>query len=670
MRTRRIITRVKVHRATSAFCNRIVPFITLALLAGCGDDLSDAGYGFIDLAPYYYDGSSVTAPTAGLPREIAPAKGWMNGARAEYYDFGLVGFAKKRTDTKLPDYGEVPPIYFFFDSQGRPLASSPVYEPRSGRWSMPGGPGTLDPNPRADAPRDVPYPTRVRPYLIDQERQSSDYQRPIVDRLQHNTDYTGLWELWEVTVPDGYQPDTIKSAATLQKALDGGTFTARRTQTVLNCPVVDDRTSVTPTALWYGVPHPRIELWYRTKLGACFLADGWMALGDASHRLYHAGDGHRFNMFDVVAYTTGEGASARVTVRAPIQKMYVPTVTPASQDPAKTPTAIRYVNDYLTEAGPRTAPDQPAGYSPLRWLWDLKVPQDPPYESGSYKSYDAVDPGNLANRLSSDTPFVKNFPLIGLVHGCDADADCQGVAAAPGVKLECNHYPSADIATSDLSGAGPTVDDPARAAMMVRREGGARCDVPAVRFGEYCAPGIARCRLDVTGLPDARPTIGDAPGSPMLGYTCQPTGAGYCYFRCDIDLGAGNTPKKPVSISYPGPLGTTRTDSADLEFDARCGNLPGYRCLNISPKMPATPTRMRVCLRNCDPARPDGFNDMYCQSPVNVTINEKVSGNIQKGMTCSNRGIDPQTGVANSSAGCQWDPVFEPRDPLSNFIPR
>ena len=119
--------------------------LTSVALVGCGDKLSDDAYGFIDLAPYYYDGSSATNPTAGLPREIAPVKGWMNGVRAEYYDFGLVGFVKKRTDGKLPDYASVPPMYFFYDSAGNPIFSRPVYEKRTGLWHMKGGLNTLDP---------------------------------------------------------------------------------------------------------------------------------------------------------------------------------------------------------------------------------------------------------------------------------------------------------------------------------------------------------------------------------------------------------------------------------------------------------------------------------------------------------------------------------------------
>jgi hypothetical protein len=646
---------------------------TLAL-AGCGDKLSDDAYGFIDLAPYYYDGSSVTNPSGGLVREIAPQPGWLNGVRAQYYDFGLVGFVKKRTDGKLPDYASVPPMYFFFDSAGNPLTSRAVYEARSGQWWMKGGVSTLDVNPRDDARRDVPYAERVRGYFLDDKRQSYDYQRPIVDRLQHNTDYSGLWEIYTVTVPDDYKPDDIKSYATLQTALASGKgYFADRTKSVINCPVIDDRQVVTTSPLWYGVPHPRIELWYRTKMGSCFLADGWLALGPfpaANSRkaeLYSIQDNaRRFNMFDVVSYTIGDGLGARTTVVAPVMKMYVPKVTVLNQDPAKTASDIRYVGDNVTDIGPRFAPNNPPGYSPLKWLWDLKVPQDPPYQAGTYKRSDQMDPANLSNRLTSDTPFVKNFPLIGQYQGCAADADCSKWSTAPGIHLECNKTPNADLATSDFPGVdnGKAPDaDPVRVALLNQIEGGARCDVPAARFGEFCAPGIARCKLDIRADMDAKPVSDDkAATTGVAGYTCQPMGTGYCMFRCDVDGSAGSTPAMAIPVNYPGPSGTVKMDTGSLPFDARCGNIPGYKCLNPAPKTPTVPNRMRVCLRQCDTAKPDNYNDVFCSYKTTVSINEKVQkADIQKGMTCSNRGID-------SAAGCQWDPAFEPRDQSSNFV--
>jgi hypothetical protein len=78
----------------------------------------------------------------------------------------------------------------------------------------------------------------------------------------------------EVTAPDGYEPDSIKSYESLKKGLDSGEFTERGTGKVINCPVLDERMYIEPTAMAYNIPRPRIEVWYRTKQGSCFLADG------------------------------------------------------------------------------------------------------------------------------------------------------------------------------------------------------------------------------------------------------------------------------------------------------------------------------------------------------------------------------------------------------------
>ena len=129
--------------------------------------------------------------------------------------------------------------------------------------------------------------------------------------------------------PGGYDVDSIKSYATLKKGLDDGSFVARRTKKVINCPVLDDRQYVTPSPLFYGIPRPRIELWYRTKQGSCFLSDGWLALADGpteqANFIKANQDGRRLQMFDTISYTIGSGEGARTTIVAPVSKMYIPT---------------------------------------------------------------------------------------------------------------------------------------------------------------------------------------------------------------------------------------------------------------------------------------------------------------------------------------------------------
>jgi hypothetical protein len=431
--------------------------------------------------------------------------------------------------------------------------------------------------------------------------------------------------------------------------------------------VLDDRTYVTPSALFYGVPHPRIELWYRTKMGSCFLADGWQALGDAGGRLYKADSKNRLNVMDVVTYTIGSGESARTAITAPVSKMFIPTASVATLD-SRTAVDVRYTGDNVTEVLPRNTPADPPGYRPIRWLWDLKVPQDPPYVPSTYRSTGDMDPSQMVNRLTGNVPFTKNFPLIGVNIACSPDTGnltpedpanpvpCSSLGHAPGVPLECYGLAYANP-------VGALVSDP----------GGARCDVPRVRFAEFCAPGIATC-AGFNPKATGRDLTPDEMSAKTLnsniigGYTCQPNGpqGGYCFYRCDSDGSAGSKSADKIEVRYKGPDGQVKIDKGldgkgnDMGYDQRCGNIPGYKCLN--PAGTGIATQARVCLRQCDTGKPDAFNDEFCKIKTNVMINDKVNGDFQKGMTCASRGL-------NGSAGCQWDPAFEPRDPGLNFIP-
>ena len=657
--------------------------VSSVAVSGCGNDkLSDDAYGFIDLAPYYYDGSSAANPSAGLPREIAPTRGWVNGSRAEYYDFGLVGVTKKRTDGKLPDYASVPPMYFFYNSEGVPLFSKPVYEKRTGLWYMRGGVNALNPNPRNDADKKVPYAVRVRDYLVDGARGTADYQRPIVDVLQHVATYSGLWEVYEVIAPDDYQPDAVKSMGTLQKGINSGYFSVNRTSRVINCPVVDDRTYVTPSALYYGLPRPRIELWFRTKQGSCFLSDGWLALGDASGNVYKAGSKSRLNMFDVVSYTIGSGAGQLTTITAPVSKMFIPDISVATQDSRGT-VDVRTTNDNVTDALPRMSPADPPGYRPIRWLWDLKVPQDPQYVPGTYRSTTQMDPTAMVNRLTNNTPYTKNFPLIGVNTPCDPKT-----GLLPDGTNTCANLPHGPKGeTPALQCYLTQVGDPN--GRLINEPGGARCDVPLARYGEFCAPGLAACASTTVNPKNAMNPSADemaeaalnklTGGSILGGYTCQPNTfqGGYCYLRCDVDGSAGQMPTGAAAmanITYSGPDGQMKKDTWKWDWDGRCGFMPGFKCLNPAGTVP---NQMRVCVRNCDTGRPDAFNDKVCNLPPDVyttdpttmmttttpvMLNEKVTGNFQKGQSCASRGL-------SGASGCQWDPAFEPRDNHINFVP-
>jgi hypothetical protein len=504
---------------------------SLMALVGCGEDeLSDDFYGPIDLAPYFYDGSTAAAPDRGLPREIKPARGWFNGLRVEFYDFGLVTARRKRnaagTTLAEPDIAVVNPMYFFFDGAGRPMFSKPIFEWRTGLFHMRGGENTLDPNPApapADAARrkgyyDLAYSARARTTLWDADRASDDYQRPIIDVLHGSASYTGLWEIMEVTASDGYKPDAIKSKATLDAGIDSGKFKVSRTQKVINCPVVDDRSFVTPSPMQvrmksdpsrpemrpFFVPQPRVEIWYRTKLGSCYLANGWETLGETAVENGKEADprdsskltlfkaktdpSRRIDTFDVIRYAVGEGSNQVLSVVVPAGKLFTPKVTVSTLNPSQNNYDLRYFGDDITNAIPRHFADDPPGYSPIAWLWDLTVPQDPPYASGSYKALGDVDPLALRARdfVNNNSPvWTKNYPVVGVASPCKGNQDCAAFDRS------CNVLPDLDLTTGELP-PGKNVAD-----LTIDREGGPRCDLPTVGYGQYCAPGIARCETAV-----------------------------------------------------------------------------------------------------------------------------------------------------------------------------
>jgi hypothetical protein len=511
-----------------ALVNRVLFAASLMAVVGCGEDeLSDDFYGPIDLAPYFYDGSTPAAPDRGLPRDIRPTRGWYSGIRVELYDFGLVAARRRRNAAGAmlnePDIAFVNPMYFFFDSQGRPLFSKPIFEWRTGLFQMRGGENTLDPNPAAppaDSGRrksyyDLSYSARARATLVDPERGVDDYQRPIVDILNGNAQYTGLWEIIEVTAPDGYRPDAIKSKATLDAGIASGKFSTNRTQKVINCPVVDDRTFVTPSPMVarmkpdplraevrpFFVPQPRVEIWYRTKLGTCYLANGWETIGETKVEgnreldprdarnltLFRAkvDSSKRIDTFDVVRYTVGEGVNEVLTVVVPTGRVFTPKVTINTLNPAQANFDLRYFGDDITPAIPRHFDSDPPGYSPIVWHWDINVPQDPPFVSGSFKALTDVDPQQLAARGGV---FTRNYPVIGVATPCKGPDDCAAF------QRSCNVLPDLDLATADPP-PGKNIAD-----VMIEKEGGPRCDVPAVGYGEYCAPGISRCESHVPAV--------------------------------------------------------------------------------------------------------------------------------------------------------------------------
>jgi hypothetical protein len=718
---------------------------TLALLSitGCGEDeLTDEAYGAIDLTPFYLDGATAA------PAEIRANRGWFDGKRVEMYDFGLVNHRRKRNAAgatiREPDIAFVNPIYFFYDQQGNAMFSKPAFDKRTGAFFMKGGERVLSPSPRDPDPGKegiyytTPYSQRQRDYFTDPLRRTADYQRPIIDKLQNDGTYTGLWEIVEVTVKDGgYKPDSIKSAKTMKKAVEDGKLALTRTLKVVNCPVLEERTWVVPSSMAYrqGQPaymlvQPRIELWYRTKLGFCFLVNGFETLGDAgddprdpnSINYYKKGEtDKRLDTFDVIRYSVGEGSNRVDLVEAVVGKVYSPRSQVTTGNPRGNTVQWRYYNDEVVTGIPRHFPGDAPGYSPIAWLFDISVPQDPPYAGGSFKRLADVDPVKITPRDTDTTVWTRNYPVGGVASTCKVDGDCAGFGQT------CNNLPDLEVATSDPPSGSNLADT------MIQREGGPRCDSPRASYGEYCAPGVSRCTSHVdTGdssdmalnamkvasagttlavhaaLKTAMDNKTKIDADPMAtqaqkdtaaaavntaqatsdrykglgypadlsgrGYVCQPNtsvSGGYCYIRCDGGASAGTVPaagsdddkklQAMLEVSDPRRPGPPKMEPTKFGWDTRCGGLEllGYKCLPTSGR----PNRQRVCLRECTTRSTEAFNKSLCDYYVKA---EGLSSDMAtfSGTQVPIDRLSGQTCTALAGAtACQWNPDFEPRSP-------
>ena len=193
-------------------------------VVGCEEEFSDEKFGTLDLAPVY-DGGTASNPAAGIPQEIRGQPGYLDGQVAEYYDFGLVPSIID-PDDGTPIAVRVQPMYFFFDRRaGRcspPRCASCATAPtgsragttcstRTPRTSAPAGRGSTACKERNDEEKKKSYPLRRRDPLR-RSRTAAVGRLPAaarsISRPQDNDpprrQYTGLWEIVEVTAPEDY----------------------------------------------------------------------------------------------------------------------------------------------------------------------------------------------------------------------------------------------------------------------------------------------------------------------------------------------------------------------------------------------------------------------------------------------------------------------------------
>jgi hypothetical protein len=108
----------------------------------------------------------------------------------------------------------------------------------------------------------VPAPMYV---LVDAGGDPIPDQLPIVDLLPDSDGYSDYWRLHAVEVPEGYEANTVKSTAQLEKA----GLTATRTDTVVNRPLVPEG-SAAALRLDPMLPTAPIPAWYREQVAFYF----------------------------------------------------------------------------------------------------------------------------------------------------------------------------------------------------------------------------------------------------------------------------------------------------------------------------------------------------------------------------------------------------------------
>jgi hypothetical protein len=590
-----------------------------AVLAGCKDEFVDKAFGVLDLASVY-DGGTSSDPSAGIPELIDPSLGYIDGSQAEYYDFGTIP-VRRNPFTGVPQAAAVQPMYFFFDTARRPLFSSPIRETRDGTDWIKGGTGVLNPNPkdfcpgvskedrpknpchtRYDFEQKKPYALRFREPYVDRLRKVADYQRPLIDtspadRSTAGHPYTGLWEIVEVVVADGYVPDSVKHKATMDKAISAGKMNLRKTGKVINCPIVDERSVVARGVADRVTPHPRIELWYRRQMTYCYLANGWETLGnDRGEPFLLNSDAERVQTFDLLSVNIGEGAVKETQLVVPIARAFTPIIQTTDQS-GNPPMITRVVDNVLTEGQPRRTNADPPGYTPIRWMWDFGVSTD--YPAGGLNAVSKLDAGNTRS-----TTAVKNLPLRGLRAKC-------GYQPQPSKGDRCGKL-EPDPANPNVTVLNFKGDEVCTKDGLECNPDSCFCDAPFVGYGAACGPGIAQCNTEEDKFS-------------KHGYTCLFQEGGYCYMRCDTsdtnEFMAKNAGKMPVEI-----------------LDSRCKGVPGFTCLGYGPGNEG------ICLKFCDGNVSD---ENQCQAQSTMDGMEK---DINKGQTCQDFGLEV----------CAWPDGFEP----------
>jgi hypothetical protein len=109
-----------------------------------------------------------------------------------------------------------------------------------------------------------PTNSSVNPAYFFQYQSGGDVQgqHPIVDVKPGDSSYTHFWEVYNVTVPNSYTANTIKSLSSLNRAQQAGLVTITDAKRAINGPLVAKNVKITVVN---GEPQFQ-TVWYRTDL--------------------------------------------------------------------------------------------------------------------------------------------------------------------------------------------------------------------------------------------------------------------------------------------------------------------------------------------------------------------------------------------------------------------
>ncbi len=475
---------------TSATRSLLLATAAVALLSGCSSDPDQDTPGGIVI----YDAGPAGAPDGAIipnkpvmTGEIAPIYGFKEkSARVEYYYLGEVD-----TDAQ----GKIPlnAIYFFYDETGRPLFTLDEDGTKLMGWHPV---VNVVPTKQGYSPFWRVHKVRVKGTIAPKIIEDLKTLPEPAETCQMDAVCTGgkkcIEEKCREPITIGvFDLDGIKSEETLLATK----LVFQRTDTILNCPVVDADAKLLKGLADPDKPFPKIQLWYKRLKAFCVLMEGGKALLGAGAGNLPAGKVpapvKAYFIRQSLSFGTDMGSLKPCTKTADCT---APGETCGAEGKCKFVTLVQPKRHLvLTEDLPGSA-----GYSPL-------VEENTAFVD---KEHEFKDLRSVAEAKSAGITFIPtgklhNLVVRGTIPACKDDTDC--------------------------ANTGGKVDPPLKCSI---EEG--YCSPPFAKLHEECRRGVKEC--DPKG----------GPAGGRLGcWGLRVREKYFCLHTCDSDKDDGN-PEKDI----------------------------------------------------------------------------------------------------------------------------